>query len=220
VPELDGRIDLQVAGRRETYEMATPRYIKRLQAITRADPDRSHLERLERELYASESDRATAVLFGSFVETALEKLLLSLMRPNLNADERTKLFGFEGLFGTFSSKIIGGYALKVIGPVTYADLNLIKLLRNEFAHSRVPIGFDTLEVKDICDRLQIPDLPDSSPSFGYIGRGIDESKVDGKFTHARTRFMSACHNISYRVFVKRDGPQPGDFVFLKDEPLP
>jgi len=200
--------------------MATPGYIKRLQAITRADPDRSHMEQLERELYASESDRATSVLFGSFVETALEKLLSSLMRPNLNSDEKSKLFGFEGLFGTFSSKIIGGYALKVVGPVTYADLNLIKLLRNEFAHSRVPFSFSTPEVKDVCNRLQIPDLPDSAPPFGYLGRDIDETKVDGKFTHPRTRFISACHSISYRIFVKRDGPQPGDFAFTKNEPLP
>jgi hypothetical protein len=33
-------------------------------------------------------------------------------------------------------------------------------------------------------------------------------------------FVSACHNIAYRLFVKRDYPMEGDLVFVDDEPLP
>ena len=33
-------------------------------------------------------------------------------------------------------------------------------------------------------------------------------------------FVSACHNIAYRMLVKRDGVKEGDFIFVNDEPLP
>jgi DNA-binding MltR family transcriptional regulator len=194
--------------------MGIPAATKDLVAFTRDDPtvnDRQALELLEKELFHT-SDRVTAVMLGSHVETALEKLLASRMRHNLNSAERSKLFGFEGALGTFSAKIIIAYAMKVVGPITYSDLNLIKLLRNEFAHSRIPFNFDTPEVVAICKELKVPKLPDSNDSFK------DRIRVDKSASWVL--FASACHNIAYRMLVKREGPRAGDFVFDNDEPLP
>ena len=83
-----------------------PAYMRNLRAITRADPKLEHLEALEQELYASTSSRATVVMFGSFVETSLERLLASVLRENLNSRDRKQIFEYEGAMGTFSSKIV------------------------------------------------------------------------------------------------------------------
>jgi len=132
--------------------------IKALRTFAQGDPvvnDRGMLETLEKELFNT-SDRVTAVMLGAHVETALEKLLVSRMRGNLNSDGRSRLFGFEGVVGTFSAKIIVAYATKIIGPITYSDLNLIKELRNQFAHSRRPFDFQTPEVVAVCNQLRSP----------------------------------------------------------------
>jgi hypothetical protein len=115
-----------------------PTFIRQLRALTRAEPNFSHIEALEQELYASGSDRATAVMFGSFLEVNLERFLFKQMRPDLNSKDRRQLFEYEGALGTFSSKIVVAYALELIGPVTRADLDLIRFLRNEFAHPAFP----------------------------------------------------------------------------------
>jgi hypothetical protein len=52
-------------------------------------------------------------MFGSFVEVALERLLASVMRSDLNSKDRRQLFEYEGAVGSFSSKTIMAYALKL-----------------------------------------------------------------------------------------------------------
>jgi hypothetical protein len=202
--------------------MSIPAATKALRAFTQRDPtvtDREALDAFEKELYGT-SDRVTAVMLGATVETALEKLLASRMRKDLNSDERSKLFGFEGAVGTFSAKIIVAYAMKIIGPITYSDLNIIKLLRNEFAHSRVPFDFQTPQAIAVCNELQVPKLPDSDSSFPLMTTNAPSRFGITGIPPPWTLFVSACHNIAYRMLVKRDGIRAGDFVFVNDEPLP
>jgi hypothetical protein len=187
-------------GQRVTTVTATPPAIKALRAFARGDPivkDREALEALENELFKT-SDRVTAVMLGALVEAALEKLLAS--RTHHRRDR------------TFAEKIDIAHAAKIIGPITRSDLYFIKELRNAFAHSRQPFDFQTPQVVAVCNELKVPHLQDSSDSF-KSRVGIDKSE-------SWMLFVSACHNIAYRLFVKRDGPMEGDFVFVDDEPLP
>jgi hypothetical protein len=135
-----------------------PAYIKNLRAFTRGDLNVSHIEALEQELYGA-SDRATAVMYGAIVENGLQHLLETEIRPDLNSKDRS-----------FASKTAMAYALKLIGPISRADLNLIRILRNEFAHSRKPFGFDAPEVKAVCDELKIPDLPGAYIPDGFASQ--------------------------------------------------
>lgn len=100
-----------------------------------------------------------------------------------------------------------------IGPISCSDLYFIKELRNEFAHSRRLFDFRTPEVVAACNKLKVPHLRDSNDSFeSRIGT---ESKSESWML-----FVSTCHNIAYRMLVKREGPKEGDFVFIDAEPLP
>jgi hypothetical protein len=194
-----------------------PAYLRNLRALTRADPTFEHLEALEKELYASASDRATAVMFGSFVEVALERLLSSKMRQ-LNSKDRKRVFEYEGALGTFASKTVVAYALQLLGPVTRSDLDLVRFLRNEFAHSRMPFNFQTLEVAEVCKHLKYPELAGSFIPHGYLNRVSDESlKTAVDRNSPKTRFIIACHNLSYRMIYATHGAQAGDTVF--EEPV-
>lgn len=172
-------------------------------------------------MYTSGSHRATAVLWGSFVETNLEKYIASKMRPDLKSDDRKQLFDYEGAVGTFASKIIVAYALTFIGPITRFDLNLIRILRNEFAHSRVPFNFESREARAVCDQLKLVDLPGSLSPFDPFDRSSrDGMEYAQDMTHPKTRFIYSCHNASYRMYVIREGVPRDRFTDLKDEPLP
>jgi len=76
-----------------------PTYIKNLRTLTRSEPNLTHLEEIEKELFLSNSDRAIAVLFGSFVETSLKRLLEAKLRKGMNDKDRERLFGLNGAMG-------------------------------------------------------------------------------------------------------------------------
>jgi hypothetical protein len=63
-------------------------YVKNLKGLTRANPTKKHLDRLEDELFTFKSDRACVVVMGSIIDTSLERLIFAKMRDNLNADDR------------------------------------------------------------------------------------------------------------------------------------
>jgi hypothetical protein len=192
-----------------------------MRKLSRSEPQREHVEAIETELFAKGNDRATAIMFGSFVEATLERLLAKQLRQDLNSDDRKKVFEYEGALGTFSSKTIMAYAMSLIGPVSRADLDLIRFLRNEFAHSRISFTFTTPEVSAVCAQLKIPNEPYHHIPFGYLQRvSSDELEAASDINHPRTRYITTCHQLSYRMQVKRDGPQAGDIAFPNDEPLP
>lgn len=199
-----------------------PLYIRNLRALTRADPSFEHLAVLEGELYNNPSDRAAAVMFGSFVEIHLQHLIVSKMRKNLNSKDRKQLFEFDGIIGTFAAKIITAYAFNIIGKISKHDLDLIRLLRNEFAHSRMSFGFQTPVIRAVCDELKVIDLPGSSLPIGYISRDADGNVIaNHDLKDPKTRFIGSCHSLSYRMILVREGhPGEGHPVFPNDDPLP
>src|SRR5690242_13563508 len=133
-----------------------PAHLEKLKKFTRGPRSVADLFALENELSYGTSDRAAAVLLGAVVEDTLRDWILVHMREDLNARDRARLFGPEGALGTFSSKTMLAYALKIVGPITRHDLDLIRTLRNEFAHTRRPLSFRVQEVADVCAQLKFP----------------------------------------------------------------
>src|SRR3954465_14012986 len=98
-------------------------------------------------------------MLASFTEAALERFLRSKIRPNYSADDIRRLFEFSGILGSFGAKIIASYAFNWVGAETKHDLDIIRLLRNEFAHSRKSFGFSDPPVAAVCGQLRSPDWP-------------------------------------------------------------
>jgi len=102
--------------------------------------------------YAQESDRAAAVLGGSFVET----MLLDLLRAYLVADPKVEeLFEGDRPLATFSARINVAFALGLLPPNLYSDLNLVRHIRNHFAHHPNATSFNVSPARERCGALSI-----------------------------------------------------------------
>lgn len=100
-----------------------------------------------------ESDRGAALVGVAYLDELLVRLFKARMLTE-NASE--ELFGRFGPLSSFSSRIDVAYCLGWIGPETYRDLNLLRKIRNEFAHAHGPVTFADKTVKARCSELQIP----------------------------------------------------------------
>jgi hypothetical protein len=101
-----------------------------------------------------ENDRAVISVGGSFVEYGLEEAILSRLRQPQTPAEHDVLFNDRGIIGTFSEKIWAAYFLKIIGPTTRRDIDLIRKIRNIAAHEMRPVSFEnTPEISSRCREL-------------------------------------------------------------------
>jgi hypothetical protein len=95
-----------------------------------------------------DNDRVTAIVSGSHVENALGSALKARMRP-LNISEENELFGIGSPLGTFANKIKIGYGLRLFELATKNDLNIIRKIRNAFAHARDSVNFTRRKFKNV-----------------------------------------------------------------------
>ncbi len=102
-------------------------------------------------------DSMAVMALGSAVEHALEIAITTHFA--LDADGCLKMFEDNETppIPTFSCKIRLGYALGIYEKHIRDELNLIKGIRNAFAHARAPISFSDAVISDACNFLVIPD---------------------------------------------------------------
>jgi hypothetical protein len=185
-----------------------PAYVRDLRRLAGSDPTVENLEAVESELYFSKSDRATVIMYGQVVETNLQRLIYSIMRQDMNSSDKRRLFEYEGSFGTFSAKIIGAYALNLIGPTTKFDLDLLRFIRNQFAHSRVHLNFSMPEVTATCNQFKLVDLTGSHIPLAFHEGAFAISEADGRAaidkTNSKTRYIVTCHTLSQRFYMRRE----------------
>ncbi|MFM9849460.1 MAG: hypothetical protein ACKVP3_20150 [Hyphomicrobiaceae bacterium] len=115
-----------------------------------------------------DADRSIAILGGALVENALKQALLSQFMA-LGDDEALLFDGSDTPMGTLRRKSCVAYALGIIGPNTLHDVDIIRRIRNDFAHSlSLDLTFDALE--DECKRLR-NGAPQSelAPQFRTVG---------------------------------------------------
>jgi DNA-binding MltR family transcriptional regulator len=98
-----------------------------------------------------ESDRAAAVLAASFLETQLEALLKKVL---IDHKSRDSMFGVYAPLGSFSAKISAAFLMGLIPEDIYKDLNLIRKIRNEFAHRYENLAFNLSPLKDWLNNLE------------------------------------------------------------------
>jgi hypothetical protein len=175
------------------------RYVKDFYDFTQGPLTFADLPQLEAEIYGG-NDRARAVMLGSMVETALHTFLRKHTRPSLTKTDDQLLFDYRGPLGTFSAKILVGYTFNLYGPNTRHDLDLIRIMRNQFAHSRKSFDFESPAVAAVCAQLRLPDQPGAFIPAGYLGIVPHEElpKARDK-AHPRTRFIMTCHVIADRL---------------------
>jgi DNA-binding MltR family transcriptional regulator len=85
----------------------------------------------------------------------LDERLADLLKAYLIDDNAVvnNMFNFNGPFGTFSSRIDGAYTLGLLPKNVRADIQLVRKIRNDFAHVSKPITFKDQPIVSRCQTL-------------------------------------------------------------------
>jgi len=112
------------------------------------------------EALSKESDRGVVLISASFLEEALE----SLIRARFSLGYQKPRDLFDSLFNTdrplysFSAKIKICYAMDLVGGWIYKDLEIVRKVRNRFAHGVELAQFDLPEVVQLTEKLKAADI--------------------------------------------------------------
>lgn len=115
-----------------------------------------------------ESDRGCALVAAAYLENEVGELLGNFFVKQ-SAKARAALFEFNGPVGTFSSKIKMSAALGLMPEEIFKSLDLIRKMRNEFAHLHEPLDFESPKIKRQVENL-LPSLcvPEASARESFI----------------------------------------------------
>ena len=103
----------------------------------------------------TESDRGATILASVWIDNLLERKLRSLFKEGSSAARRN-LFELNGPFSSFSSKILAAYSLGWIHSDVFHDINLIRKIRNQFAHNLHGVNLESTEIRRLIDKFRIP----------------------------------------------------------------
>ena len=155
-----------------------------IQRLIRERPSPDDFARLDREVQQVHS-RSAAILLASEVELYLELAILTKL-PNNDADIVKILVGRDGPLGGFFAKIHLAFAMGLITADQCHDLNIIRTVRNAFAHAPRPIEFSTEEIRTEIGNLRciknfkLPPLPDLAVTLA----GMSNDPIRRKFIAA------------------------------------
>jgi DNA-binding MltR family transcriptional regulator len=110
--------------------------------------------------FTSESDRGTALIAVAWVDDALEACLRAFFRDKKNGGNGDRhrrivdaLLQPDGPLGSFASRIKLAYLLGIITVSLYSDLEIMRKIRNSFAHGRQTVRFSDQSIRDRCKWL-------------------------------------------------------------------
>ena len=116
---------------------------------------------------SKESDRGVALMGTAYIDDRLAVLLKAYFVDDKKVIKL--MFDFTGPLGTFSSRLNMAYSLGLMSKNIYTDCNILKKIRNDFAHVPSPINFDDEPIKSRCHAL--------------VTHGIDNhSRTKARFT--------------------------------------
>lgn len=115
-----------------------------------------------------ETDRGCALMASAYLEDRLEFLIKSF----LVEEASNSLFEFNGPFGTFSSKITTAYALGLVPKNLNTDLNILRKVRNEFAHRADLTDFESSGIKERVSSFSFVDVKDLTRSRSKFTRTV------------------------------------------------
>jgi len=105
--------------------------------------------------FQKETDRGAAVLGAAYVDQALEHLLRKrLLGGNKLKDE---LLSTDKPLGSFSARIKVAFAVGALHKTAYHDLEIIRRIRNEFAHQTMGFSFQNPGIASRCQQLRLPE---------------------------------------------------------------
>jgi hypothetical protein len=193
--------------------MAQAPKIKSLREITRLSPIEAEIDALLSEI-DTHNHRAAAVLGGAFVEDALEYAIQRRFVA-LGKERLDSLFEYPGPLSSFDAKIQVGFAIGLYGPIIRHDLDVIRRIRNGFAHAKKPISFNTIQVVREMEKSQYLQWKEKNGSYAYMS--IVKSTPQTDSLH-RYWYAVLTKTVANELFVL--GQTAGGIRLAKVSPLP
>lgn len=165
------------------------------------------------EKFLEETDRACGILSGVLLDSILESLLRKLLLPSVP----NEIFGAHGVLGTFAAKIELSYYLGHISSEEFFELNLIRKIRNDFAHAiNHNLTFGTSPVVDRVNCLQFPKL---LTDYIHLAKKPPKPKeLQAVRSQPRKRFEIsvgiAAHELGIRISAAKSPTSPHGIVEL------
>ncbi|TPL97443.1 hypothetical protein [Mesorhizobium sp. B2-3-10] len=160
------------------------------------------------------SARSVVIVLSSNLENLLRFTVLSRF-IHLPKAEIDKLCDRSGPLNSFSQLTDIGFALGIYGRVTRKNLDIVRRIRNAFAHTFIPLDFDTAEVSqeiDKLDFLQTVEATMETNDPALVGETF-ASLVSKRiiFGDNRSRFVETCRFMSSKLidqidFARRPNP--------------
>ncbi|MBE8968698.1 hypothetical protein IQ277_21490 [Nostocales cyanobacterium LEGE 12452] len=128
--------------------------IETIKATPQGESQRLALEEIIsfRTTLTEETDRGCALMASAYLDSELEKLIKAKLVNNENVAK--ELFTQNGSLGSFSARINFAYLLGLISNTTKRNLNILRKIRNEFAHIASPLSFKTPDISSRCNELR------------------------------------------------------------------
>jgi mannitol operon repressor len=138
-----------------------------------------------------ESERAAALLAAGYLDHLLGEFLATHMVVAQSQVEEMLYKNGNGPLGTFSARMDLAYCLGLLSVDEHRDLNLIRKIRNDFAHRLTGQSFTT-------------------PSIASRCRELKGSQVDGQPPSAREQFTKASIRLMIDLIVRVESNQQRD----------
>lgn len=118
------------------------------------------------------SNTSAALLAAAFIDASLDVLLRAFL-----VNDRKKvdaLLGAQRALDSLGSRATLAFCLGLISQELYSDIDTIRKIRNEFAHSRLALGFGDQPINDWCKNLFLGNKCLAS----FIEQGRDVNSAD------------------------------------------
>lgn len=141
--------------------------------------------------------RSAAILMAADLESTLEFAIIIRLKRN---DEKTidNLISRDGPLSSFSAKIHLAYAMGLVDDDAFNDINIIRRVRNAFAHSPRPIDFSEEVIANECARLR---RPATAPTSYPQSDGLDNICAALADDPIRRDFTISCYALSLDIIL-------------------
>jgi hypothetical protein len=155
-----------------------------LKQLTRLSASQKERKQAFREIRTG-ADRSAAIIAGAYLEDALTQAIISSFK---NSQEKLidKLYERGGSLNSLFSQVYLGWALGLYDGKFADQLNIIRRIRNAFAHAKLPIKFKTAEIAAACSQLQIPK---------FTEKRLSKKEYKGMKIHPRQHFIIGIYNL-------------------------
>lgn len=100
--------------------------------------------------FNKETERGAALAAAAFIDDLLQRVLMAFLVNKSSAEKL--LSGFNAPLSSFSARIAAVRALGLLSEVECQECELIRKVRNEFAH-QIKMSFDNKKIEGLCSSM-------------------------------------------------------------------